>query len=142
VDANGFAYITGNTISTDFPTANALQVAHAGGGDQFPYDAFVTKLNPVGSALVYSTYLGGSGDDLASGIAVDPAGNAYVTGSTRSPNFPTTPGAFQPVLSGTVDAFVTKLDPSGSALVYSSYLGGSSEDQGFGIAVDGNGHPT
>ena len=140
VDANGFAYITGNTISTDFPTANALQVAHAGGGDQFPYDAFVTKLNPVGSALVYSTYLGGSGDDLANGIAVDPAGNAYVTGSTRSPNFPTTPAAFQPLFGGNIDAFVTKLDPSGSALVYSSYLGGSSEDQGFGIAVDGNGH--
>jgi hypothetical protein len=134
VDGNGHAYVTGWTVSTDFPTANALQVAHAGGG----IDAFVTKLDPVGSALVYSTYLGGSGGDFANSIAVDPAGNAYVTGGTGSLNFPTTPGAFQPTFGGG-DAFVTKLNSAGSGIVYSTYFGGSDSDIGVGIALDAAG---
>jgi hypothetical protein len=129
VDAAGNAYVTGNTGSTDFPTAHPLQPAY-GGGDA---DAFVAKLNASGSALVYSTYLGGSGDDSAGnagafassgGIAVDAAGNAYVTGSTDSTDFPTV-HPLQPTYGGGGDAFVAKLNASGSALVYSTYLGGS-----------------
>ena len=85
----------------------------------------MTKLNAAGTALVYSTYLGGSGDDFGTGIAVDAAGNAYVTGLHPSGNFPTTPGAFQTTFGGGPDAFVTKLNTAGTALVYSTYLGGS-----------------
>ena len=85
----------------------------------------MTKLNATGSKLVYSTYLGGSGQDYATGIAVDGSGDAYVTGDTDSTNFPTTPGSLQPVLAGAVQAFVSELNPTGSALVYSTYLGGS-----------------
>ena len=86
----------------------------------------MTKLNPTGSALVYSTYLGGSSTDEAYGIAVDSSGNAYVTGYTDSPNFPITSGAFQTSLEDRREnAFVAKLNPTGSALVYSTYLGGS-----------------
>ncbi len=138
VDATGNAYVTGNTVSTDFPTTLlAFQSANAGSTD-----AFVTKLNPAGSVpLVYSTYLGGSGDDFGQGIAVDAAGNAYVTGYTGSTNFPTTAGAFQIANAGSNDAFVTTLNPAGSApLVFSTYLGGSSDDFGFGIAVDAAGN--
>src|SRR5439155_726812 len=115
-----------------------------GGGDMSSGqgDGFVTKLNPAGSALVYSTYLGGSGPDDGKGIAVDAAGNAYVTGSTASSNFPTTIGAFQTIKGGSGNAFVTKLNPTGSALVYSTYLGGSGAigDYGAGIAVDAAGN--
>src|SRR5439155_834674 len=114
----------------------AFQTTLHGGGD-----AFVTKLNPTGSALVYSTYLGGSGFDSGFRIAVDGAGNAYVTGDTFSTNFPTTSGAFQTTFGGGVrDAFVTKLNPTGSALVYSTYLGGSEADGGRAIAVDAAGN--
>jgi len=125
--------VTGITNSSNFPTtAGALDTTFNGG-----FDVFVTKLDPVGSMLLYSTYLGGSGDDFGRGIAVDAFGNAYVTGQTFSTNFPTTAGAFQTAFGGGVDAFVTKLNPTGSApLVYSTYLGGSGLDVGFGIAVD------
>ena len=148
VDAAGNAYVTGLTGSTNFPTtAVAFQMTYGGGTcgvppDTFPCpDAFVTKLNPTGSALVYSTYLGDSGFEQGFGIAVDAAGNAYVTGLTESANFPTTPGAFQTTFGGFDDAFVTKLNPTGTApLVYSTYLGGSSLDEGFGIAVDAAGN--
>ncbi len=101
-----------------------------------------TKLNPVGSArLVYSTYLGGSSNDRGNGIAVDGSGSAYVTGQTFSLDFPTTANAFQPTSRGAPDAFVTKLNPAGSApLVYSSYLGGPGFDVGWAIAVDGLGN--
>ena len=89
----------------------------------------MTKLNPTGTALVYSTYLGGTGEDYGSGIAVDTAGNAYVTGTTYSTDFPTTAGAFQTTFGGgNADAFVTKLNPTGTALVYSTYLGGTGDD--------------
>jgi len=136
VDSAGNAYVTGLTNSPDFPTAvGAFQSTPAGG-----FDAFLTKLNAVGSALVYSTYLGGSGDDYGLGIAVDAAGNASLTGYTNSPNFPTTPAAFQPAPGGSVDAFVTKLNSSGSALIYSTYLGGSGYDVGQGIALDSLGN--
>ena len=99
----------------------------------------MTKLDASGAALGYSTYLGGSGGDGGFGIAVDGAGSAYVTGGTSSADFPTTPGAFDTTLNGGGDAFVTKLDASGAALGYSTYLGGSDYDDGYGIALDGAG---
>lgn len=140
VDAADNAYVTGSTLSVDFPTeAGALQSASGG------QDAFVTKLNAAGSALVYSTYLGGSGNDEGLGIAVDFSGNAYVTGVTSSTDIPAV-GTLQPVFGGgNTDAFLAKLDSSGSALVYSSFLGGSGaenvEDYHLvtAIAVDSSG---
>jgi hypothetical protein len=147
VDGAGNAYVTGQTFSTDFPiTKGALETACGNGGKGCTKygEAFVAKLNAAGSALVYSTYLGGTGNDYGSSIAVDSAGDAYVTGQTYSPNFPTTPGAFQRVCQHPCDAhgnaFVTKLNPAGSALVYSTYLGGSGADWGGGIAVDSTGN--
>ena len=134
VDASGNAYIMGITSSTDFPTANPFQAAYGGG----TWDAFVAKVNAAGSALVYSTYLGGLGEDRDGGIAVDASGNAYVTGSTQSANFPTA-NPLQAALSGIGDAFVAKLNASGSALAYSTYLGGSDFDQGHDIAVNASG---
>ena len=144
VDNADDAYVTGWTRSANFPvTAGAFQTTNGGGDIQCPYcDAFVTEINPTGSALVYSTYLGGSGNDIGSGIAVDSAGNAYVVGQTCSTNFPVTPGAFQTsILEGDCEAvrnnaFVTKINSTGSALVYSTYLGGSVNDFGKGIALD------
>src|SRR5205807_5925096 len=115
-----FRSVVGNTFSSNFPTtAGAFQTTLGGAND-----AFVTKLNAAGSALLYSTYLGGSGEDPGQGITVDASGNAYVTGATTSSNFPTTPGAFQTTLVGEEDAFVSKLNAAGSALLYSTYLGG------------------
>ena len=135
VDSAGSAYLTGQTCSSDFPTALPLQATLKGS-----CDPFVTKLNPAGTSLVYSTYLGGSsGKDTAMGIAVDSSGNAYVTGATSSPDFPTA-NPLQPTLNGSENAFVSKLNPSGSALVYSTYLGGSDGDNGAGIAVDSSGN--
>jgi hypothetical protein len=137
VDSSGNAYLTGSTDSPDFPTTpGAFQPAHTGA---FAINAFVTKLNASGSALVYSTYLGGGRADEGTGIAVDSAGNAYVTGVTNSPDFPTTPGSLRSTRRGPRDAFVTKLNASGSALVYSTYLGGGRADEGLGIAVDSTG---
>jgi hypothetical protein len=131
VDSAGDAYVTGVTASPDFPTKNPVQPDSGGG-----YDAFVTEFNPAGSALIYSTYLGGNGTDYGYGIAVDSLGNAYVVGETQSTNFPTI-NSVQPASGGNFDAFVTKLSPSGLALLYSTYLGGSFIDYGYGIAVDG-----
>src|SRR5207245_1058594 len=116
--------------STNFPTASPLQAANGGGIE----DAFVSKLNPTGSALDYSTYLGGSGVDAGNGIAVDALGSAYVTGSTSSTNFPTASPLQAANGGGLEDAFVSKLNPTGSALDYSTYLGGSGGDGGDGIA--------
>jgi hypothetical protein len=132
VDSAGRAYVTGRTQSTNFPaTAGMLHTTLRGNAD-----AFVTKLNAAGNALVYSTYLGGTGDDEGSGIAVDAYGYAYVTGTTASTNFPTTPGAFQTSSGGNHDAFVTELAPSGTSFFYSTYLGGADADFGQEIAVD------
>ncbi|MBI3734396.1 MAG: lamin tail domain-containing protein, partial [Chloroflexi bacterium] len=136
VDASGAAYVTGGTLSSDFPTTpGAFDTGFNGG-----YDAFVTKLNPDGSALVYSTFLGGGGDEGSRGIAVDASGAAYVTGYTGSSDFPTTPGAFDTSFNGpTYDASVSQLNAAGSTLVYSTFLGGSSDDWGLAIAVDASG---
>ena len=133
VDPAGNSYITGNTTSADFPTVNSLQPLNQ-------RDAFVAKLDPTGSQLVYSTYLGGSTfGDSGEAIAVDVGGNAYVTGITTSSDFPTT-SAVQPVYGGgNGDAFVVKLNRTGSALMYSTYIGGERQDRGFGIAVDRHG---
>jgi len=137
VDASGAAYIAGQTFSSDFPTtAGAFKTTYGGSGD-----AFVAKLNPGGTALQYSTYLGGSGIDNVEGIAVDVMGNAYVTGQSYSTDFPTaTPIQASKGGNQDSDAFVTELNNSGSALVYSTYLGGSSMDWGNGIAVDSSGN--
>jgi hypothetical protein len=137
VDAAGHVYVTGRTSSTDFPTTSgAFQPANSGTSS---YDAFVMKLDPTGSTLVYSTYLGGSLDDIGARIVLDAAGNTYVLGNTSSANFPTTPGVFQPAHVGGSDAFVAKLDSTGS-LIYSTYLGGSDNDGASGLAVDAGGN--
>lgn len=137
VDSSGNAYVTGLTESANFPTANPAQRTLGG-----VIDAFIVKLNPAGTAVVYSTYLGGSDEDQALSIATDTAGAAYVTGQTCSSDFPTKNG-FQPAIGGFCDSFVTKLDSAGS-LSYSTYLGGSEQDPGIGIAVDtaGNAYVT
>jgi hypothetical protein len=136
VDASGNAYVTGFTRLTfgDFPTVNPLQPT-PGGGD---YDSFVAKVNAAGSALVYSTYLGGRGTDWALGIAVDGSGNAYVTGLTGSVDFPVA-SALQGTFGGNLDGFVAKVNSDGSALVYSTYLGGRGRDSASGIAVGASG---
>ncbi len=134
VDSSGNAYVTGDTSSTSFPTQDALQRTHGGGYR----DVFVAKLNPAGTALLYSTYLGGEGYDYGRGIAVDGSGNAYVTGYTFSPDFPTAE-PFRGALAGAADVFVAKLNANGSALMYATYLGGDSGDFGLGIALDDSG---
>ncbi len=137
VDGGGNAYVTGRTGSTDYDiTPGAFQTTNGGAW----YDVFVTKLNATGTGLVYSTYIGGSGDEWSDGIAVDGSGNAYVTGVTGSTDYDITPGAFQTTNEGGGDAFVTKLNAAGTGLVYSTYLGGSSHDEGRDIAVDGSGN--
>ena len=157
VDDAGNAYVTGVTESTDFPvTDSAFQRRYGGGGGgtcQRAGDAFVFKLNPTGSQLLYSTYLGGQRDDIATAIAIDPEGNAYIAGSTLSTNFPTTQGALQttflglggqvgkPICNGlpwfnSGDGFVSKLNPAGSQLVFSTYVGGRLDDSVLALAVD------
>lgn len=137
VDSAGNAYITGLTGSTDFPTTAGTADTSFNGMNGLG-DAFITKLNPTGSALVYSTYLGGADDDWGRGIAVDNSGNAYITGWTFSADFPTTPGAFDTTFKGLMDAFVAKINPSGTGLVYSTLIGevGNSES----ITIDNSGN--
>src|SRR5262249_24875634 len=118
---------------------NALQSVHAGGSRVNGGDAFVFKLSPDGASLIYSTFLGGSADDFARGIAVDASGSAYIAGVTLSKDFPTA-NALQADFGGARDAFVAKLSPDGSQLVYSTYLGGNGTDEANGIAVDADGN--
>jgi hypothetical protein len=143
VDLAGRAYVTGATRSTDFPTVNAWQPAHAGVWDprQFtPWDAFVAVLDPTGSTLQYATYFGGSGStDVARGIAVDDAGSASITGYTNSIDLPTVNPVQATNEGGGADAFVARFDLTGSTLLYATYLGGSDYDVGWEIAVDGAG---
>ena len=135
VDATGAAYIAGQTTSTNFPITNgALETTYQGGLS----DCFVSKLNAAGSSLVYSTLLGGSALELCSGIAVDASGNAYVTGTTYSANFPLQ-AAIETSLPGTGSAFAAKINAAGTGLVYSTYIGGSATDNGNAIAVDASG---
>ena len=139
VNAAGEAYLTGSSSSSNFPTTSGVLDTSYNGNT----DVVVVKLNTTGTALLYSTYLGGTATDEADGLAIDGAGAAYLAGYTASSNFPTTPGAFDTTWNGGSpysEAFVTKINPNGNALVYSTFLGGTSEDDGNGIAVDGNGY--
>ena len=130
VDGSHNAYVVGRTTSTNFPLATKLNGNNRGGSD-----AIVVKLNAIGSALLYSVYLGGSADEWGFGIAVDSLGQAYVTGRTTSTNFPVV-GGFQSTLGDpSGDAFITKINAAGNAFLYSTYLGGNGIDQGQGIAV-------
>lgn len=142
VDATGAAYVAGGAQSSDFPvTVGAFQAISRNPGKGV---AFVSKISPDGSRLLYSTLIGGSSGDgeTANAIALDAAGDAYITGTTTAPDFPTTPDAFQSFFHGggliffVGDAFIAKFDPTGSKLLYSSYFGGHGADTGLGIAVD------
>ena len=132
---DGRAYVTGSTSSTNYPTTTGAFDTSLDGFS----DTFVTKLNASDSALAYSTYLGGTGDDEGESIAVDGSGRAFVTGTTSSTDYPKTSGAFDRTSNGDVDAFVTKFNASGSALVYSTFLGGTDGDGASDIAVGGSG---
>lgn len=134
-DSTGCAYVAGVTLSTNFPTAWPLQASNAGGSD-----VFIAKINATGTAALYSTYLGGSGSEGALGIAIDAGGSPYVTGYTNSSNFPTTTGAFQSSGLGSDDGFVAKLTSDGSALVYSTRLGGNAADWAYSVAADVDGN--
>ena len=131
LDMSGSAYVTGYTYSSDFPTVNEIDI------NESEADAFVSKLAPNGSSLIYSTYLGGNDEDYGEGIAVDSSGSAYVTGETDSTDFNRV-GGIEGDEGGT-DVFISKLAPNGSSLTYSTYLGGSTDDRGNGIAVDSSG---
>jgi hypothetical protein len=140
VDSVGNAYVTGYTQdgTTDYPTTTgAFDTTHNGNED-----VFVTKLNAAGSGLLYSTFIGGSSNDYGLGIAIDSSGNAFVAGYTfgGTPPYPTTTGAFDTTHNGSLDVFVTKLNAAGSGLLYSTFIGGSSNDYGLGIAIDGSGN--
>ena len=145
IDSQGNVYVTGETVSTDFPvTQGAFQTTYPGAATPIIPTVFVSKLNAAGTALVYSTYLGGNGGDQGSAIAVDAAGDAYVAGQTGSQNFPVTAGAFQTLNKTTagaeITAFVAALNPAGTDLIYSTYLGGSIWDGATAIAVDAAGN--
>ena len=132
VDAGGNAYVVGETLSVDFPTTTgAFRRTYSGN-----YDIFVTKLNAAGSALAYSTFIGGTQVDNGERVAVDAGGNAYVMGFSSSLDFPTTPGAFDRTNNGGFDVTLTKVNQSGSGLVYSTYLGGQGSDTGGGLVVN------
>jgi uncharacterized protein (TIGR03437 family) len=156
LDATGAIYVTGSAGATFQTTTGALQAANAGGTCFDPIngsgpcpDAFVLKLSSDLKSAVYATYLGGKAEDAGRAIAVDSAGEAYITGDTASADFPVTPGAAQPIFGGRVDAgngayygdaFVAKLDAAGARLIFATYLGGTQPDIGYGIAVDGGGN--
>jgi uncharacterized protein (TIGR03437 family) len=144
VDAQGNLYVSGSAGSTDFPLSQGAIQGTNNSRVQAP-TAFAAKLDPTGTTLLYSTYLGGSHGDVAYGLAVDTSGNAYITGATTSADFPSTIGAFQTANPGIRSAFISKLNPTGTALVYSTYLGGGSGGYGLGelaraIVVDSAGN--
>lgn len=136
VDKEGNSYIVGTTSSNNFPLVKPLQATSGGG----PLDIFIAKLSADGSSLIYTTYLGGSSIDQAFDIAIDSSNNVYITGLTISSNFPTKSALQAQKGGGVFDAFVTKINASGSELVYSTYLGGSDDDQGFSLAVNEQGN--
>jgi Tol biopolymer transport system component len=135
VDSAGYIYAIGDTSSTNLPTVNALQPFNAGG-----FDAFLAKLTPSGSSIVFSTYAGGNGTDSGDGIAIDGSGNICTVGYTNSTNLALIVNAVQPSKSGGYDAFVAKLNSTGNAVQYSTFLGGTGDDFGYSIAADSNGY--
>jgi fibronectin type 3 domain-containing protein len=135
LDSSGNAYLTGYTESTDFPTKNGYENDYFGGDA----DVFIVKLNPTGSAIVFSTYLGGNDEDVSYDILIDQQRNVYILGETQSSNFPTSIGAYDSVHSGYYDVFVTKLNYTGLELNFSTFVGGSSWDYGDGFVLDSNG---
>ena len=139
LDKSGAIYVTGTTISSTFPTTAGAYDATPNGST----DAFIVKLDSSGGSLVYGTYIGGSANERIQSIAVDATGAAYIVGDTESSNFPTSVGAYDRQYGGGStaigDAFVAKLSPSGSSLNYSTFLGGTGEDWGNSVAIDGNG---
>ncbi len=144
IDSEQRLYLTGYSCSPDFPVANAYQAKSGTGLCAKPYpgpNAFVTRINAAGTALDYSTYLGGTTGDTATGIAVDSSFSAYVTGGASSPDFPVTSGVFQAVLPSSNSPFVTKFAPDGRSLVFSTFVGGSTADSAYAIAVDATDHP-
>lgn len=143
VDAGGRAYVAGRTSSTDFPVAgqtplqSALSTPAPGAPD---YDSYVAAIDPIGSSLIFSTYLGGDGADGSEALALDAAGHVFVTGFTGSSNFPTTAGSLDVSYDGANDAFVAKLAVDGSSLVYSTLIGAAATEAAIGIALDNDGH--
>ncbi len=135
LDKDGNVYVTGDTASTDFTTVNGLQNTNGGNTD-----AYVLKLNAAGTSVLYATYLGGNGADTGNAITVDANGNAYVTGQSSSSNFPGTSQSPRVGPGGAVDAFVSKLNPAGSAIIYTTFIGGNNLDTGNAIAVDVEGN--
>jgi len=143
VDSSGMIYITGGTHSPDFPTTSgAYDTTYCGetGVPCVPGDIFLTKLDKNGGALLYSTFIGGSSNEGASSVKVDSEGNAYLIGYSYSPDFPTTPGAFDRSLDGVSDAVVVKVNPNGTALVYSTFVGGSRYEQVATMEIDSDGN--
>ncbi|MDQ6707342.1 MAG: SBBP repeat-containing protein, partial [Acidobacteriota bacterium] len=137
LDSGGNIYVTGNTASSDFPMVQgSYQTSYQGGAA----DIFVTKIGPDGRSLAYSTYIGSHGDDFANGIAVDGSGQAYITGSSNSDQFPVTSDAQQKTRGGASDVVAVKLDQQGRTLLYSTFLGGSGDETGRAVAVDGTGN--
>ena len=135
VNENGYAFVTGYTASYNYPvTPGAFDVFH-----DWNWDTFVTKISTDGTSQVYSTFLGGNGEDAGRGIAVDKNGCAYISGWTKSSNFPTTSGAYDESYNGSQDGFATKISTNGNALVYSTYLGGNNTEKPYDIALDNNG---
>jgi hypothetical protein len=137
LDKKGNFYIDGFTESTDFPTTPGAFQPTFGGGTS---DAWAAKLNKTGTALVYSTYLGGEGDEDVFDLTTDRSGSAYIPGQTSSADFPVTPGAFQTTFQGgDLDGYLTKLNPDGTRAIYSTYLGGSGSDQTGTVRVNRRG---
>ncbi|MCG3165775.1 MAG: hypothetical protein POELPBGB_01550 [Bacteroidia bacterium] len=137
VDGAGNVYVTGRTSSADYPTTTGAYDEINNGG---PHDVYITKLNAAGSALVYSTFVGGSGMDWGYSLKTDGNGNVYVTGDTYSSDFPTTSGVISETLNGLGDAYVLKLNAAGNALDFSTFIGGSGVESGKSLALDANGN--
>ena len=135
LDSSGSIYVTGTTASSDFPTQNPFQPSIGSNGNG---NAYVLKLNPAGNQLMFSTYFGGSQGEDGNAIGIDVAGQVYIAGATNSPNLPTK-NPLQANLRGISDAFIAKFNANGTALIYSTYLGGSQTDYVMGLAVDGTG---
>ncbi len=136
LDSLGNAYVTGRTLSSDFPVTPGANDSSYNGG----YDGFMVKLNQTGKRVVYSSYIGGSSTEWGYGITVDSTGNAITIGQTQSSNFPTSPSAYDTSYAGNSDVFILKLNQTGSTIIFSTFVGGSSNEQGYDIAVDSKGN--